>query len=126
MLDGGLDGIESATLKPGTGYSQSSLSSAESPRSGGSSGGPAPLRGETVTLTITKADASSPVGLALGEARDGRSIVVQGVERGSLAGMHPALKPGAQLRDRSTTRPWRLMCCWPSTCAERRRRGNCL
>ena len=83
MLDGGLDDIESATLKPGTGYSQSSLSSAESPRSGGSSGGPAPLRGETVTLTITKADASSPVGLALGEARDGRSIVVQGVERGS-------------------------------------------
>ena len=99
MLDGGLDGIESATLKPGTGYSQSSLSSAESPRSGGSSGGPAPLRGETVTLTITKADASSPVGLALGEARDGRSIVVQGVERGSLAGMHPELKPGAKLLD---------------------------
>ena len=81
MLDGGLDGIESATLKPGTGYSQSSLSSAESPRSGGSSGGPAPLRGETVTLTITKADASSPVGLALGEARDGRSIVVQGDQK---------------------------------------------
>ena len=39
MLDGGLDGIESAT-PAGTGYSQSSISSAESPRRG-PSGGPA-------------------------------------------------------------------------------------
>jgi len=51
------------------------------------------------TVTIQKPDASSRVGLRLGETRDGKWVMVGAVERGSLADRFSELKSGARLTE---------------------------
>ena len=57
------------------------------------------VRGETLVIRLQKRDASQKVGLDLGYSKDGKWLVVGGVQPGSLCAVFGELKPGAKLLD---------------------------